>query len=106
VIALLAIAVGCLALSVVCMVVAFRLLSEHREEEKADHAKCLALIAGFVGDEFAARVLDSAAADYNTMDGQAEVARIRNTVWGEGDEPVPTLWLRERASTMHGRVDA
>ena len=78
--------------------------SEMLDEEAALHAKCLAHVAQFVGDEFAARVLDAAAEDWESADGLAEARSIANNQYKPGGKSVPRLWLEQRAATMRGET--
>jgi len=77
-----------------------RMFDNEMVEQDAEHAKCLSMVAAFVGDAFAARVLMAAADALSGMDGQAELARIANTIWVENGPNVPSLWLRERAEAI------
>lgn len=72
----------------------------HREEMKTSHAKCMGMTAAFVGDKFAAAILDSCAERYDSMDGLGAQSRIRNTTWAEDGPSVPALWMREQADLM------
>lgn len=65
------------------------------------HAKCIAHIAHYVGNEFAAHVLEAAAADYDSLEGRAKISEIINAQYNPGDdESVPALWLLDRAATV------
>lgn len=70
-----------------------RALAEH-------HAKSMAMVAGFVGNQFAASVLEATAEHYGSMDGQAEQRRIANTMYSPGGPSVPEMYLRERATSV------
>lgn len=81
-----------------------RLMWENREIQadalESDHTKCMAMVAAFVGNDFAARVLEASADVYDSTDGQAALRRIASTVWTEEGDSVPAMWLRERADNM------
>jgi len=99
----------CLLLAIL-LVAAFHRMNEMNTEvigaEHTDHAKCIAHVAHYVGNEFAAQVLYAAAKDFDTMDGQAEVRTIAQTKWQEGDPSVPALWMIDRADLLLGLEDA
>lgn len=65
-----------------------------------EHAKCMAAVMQFVGDEFAAQVLTVAADDYGSAEEQSNLARISRLHYQPGGPPVPTLWLGERAERL------
>lgn len=65
-----------------------------------EHAKCLGATMKFVGDEFAAQVLEVAASDYDSVDSMTDLQRIGNLVWKQGGDSVPSLWLQERAEKL------
>lgn len=68
---------------------------------KADHAKCIAHIASVTSSRVVATAFREAAYHYESVEGQAELARIRNTVYkGSAGATVPALWLRERADKI------
>lgn len=70
------------------------------EDAEVDHAKCMALVAAFVGDEFAAQVLMAAAEDYDTAEGQSILVTLSRQVWAADGPSTPSLWLRDRAETI------
>lgn len=65
-----------------------------------EHAKCMAAVMAFVGDEFAAQILDTAATDYASVENEADLSRIRRLRYKQDGEPVPAIWLRERAERL------
>lgn len=69
----------------------------------AEHAKCIGAVAAFIGNEWAAQILEVAADDYTSPKAHADLDRIGRLVYRPGGEPVPSLWLRERADRL--RVD-
>lgn len=73
---------------------------ESKDIMEQDHAKCLAMVAAFVGDEFASRVLNAAAEDYDTAEGQANLIRVRNLMWVDGGPSIPSIWMRDRAHNI------
>lgn len=82
-----------------------RLEELNREETIGDatgvyevvHAKCIAHIASYVGNEFAAQVLTVAAEDYSSAEGQAEIRELANTKYAPEGPSIPALWLLDRA---------
>lgn len=68
--------------------------------QRIDHAKCIAHIADITSNRFAARLVHDLADRYENIDGQAELTRIRNTVYGADTESVPALWMREQAERI------
>lgn len=97
-----AILLGCLVLA---MVRIFDLMDEREEDNDHTHAKCLSMVAAFIGDEFAAQVLNAAATDYDTAEGQAQLAVMRDRVWVHDGPSMPSLWLRNRAEMILERHD-
>lgn len=76
-----------------------------QQAEKTDHSKCMAAVMQFVGNEWAAQVLDIAAADYASVESQPDKDRIARLQWREDGDPIPTLWLRERAIRLRLEAD-
>lgn len=96
--------------SSLCLVVALCVRVQNLEVESKDmmmqdHAKCTALVAAFVGNEFAVSVLTAAAEDYDSIEGQADLRRL-SLNWNPEDVPVPVLWMRERAERIKNRDSA
>lgn len=73
-----------------------------KTEGKHDHAVCIAAIAGFVGNQFGAQVLDAAAEYWETSEGKADVKRVIATQWTEQGPEIPSLWMRDRAAALRG----
>lgn len=71
-----------------------------QDSEDIEHAKCMAAVMQFVGDEFAAQVLDTAATDYDSVENEMDLSRISRLRYTEGGESVPAIWLRERAERL------
>lgn len=70
------------------------------------HAKCIAHIASYVGNEFAAQVLIAAAEDFDSTDGMADKSRLA-AAWDRNGPSIPAIWMTERAETLRGeRLDA
>lgn len=69
---------------------------------EAVHAKCIAHVTHYVGNEFAAMVLNAAADFYDSSEGRAKISEIINTEYNHGDveESVPALWMRNRANSF------
>ncbi len=70
-----------------------------------NHAKCIAHIAHYTGNQFAALVLESAANDYSAPPAQAEIAVIANTEWVDGGLNIPALWMMKRARGLKAEVE-
>lgn len=65
-----------------------------------NHAHCIAHVAHYVGDSFAAQVLRVAAEDLDSTEGQTELRRIANSEYRLGGASVASLWLTERADSL------
>lgn len=65
-----------------------------------DHAKCIAGVMAFVGDEFAAQILTVAAADYASVDSHQDRERIGRLRYVQGGPPIPSIWMEERAERL------
>lgn len=91
------------------MVVMYAAMSYLRNElvfvKNSEHAACMAGVMAFVGNEWAAQVLEVAATDYASVEAQQDKDRIGRLVWQSGGEPVPSLWLRERADQLRGETE-
>ena len=69
--------------------------------EHSDHAKCIAHVAHYVGNQHAALVLRDAAKDYDSVKGQAEAEHLmENPNWRSGSHSLPALWLEQRADQI------
>lgn len=66
----------------------------------AEHAKCMGAVMKFVGDQWAAQVLEVAAADYESAANHADIDRIGRLLWRPDGSPVPSIWMRERAEKL------
>lgn len=73
---------------------------ELQEATDHNHAKCMAAVMAFVGDEFAAQVLTVAAEDYASPTSHGDLDRISRLKFKPGGDPVPTIWLHERAERL------
>lgn len=82
----------------------------HRHENDIDHAKCMAHVAHYVGNTFAAHVLRAAAEDYATPAEQHQLEVIIQQQWstqgGVPNDPVPAIWMKERADALLTEVGA
>jgi hypothetical protein len=81
----------------------FEVKGELQDVTDFEHNKCMGAVMALVGDEWAAQVLDVAAADYASVESQMDRDRIMRLLWHKGGEPVPSIWLRERATRL--RID-
>lgn len=88
-----------LALWVLAVAETTKVVLRLRAQDKADHAKCIAHIASVTSNRVAAHALRDAASRYDSVDGQAEMTRIRNTVY-TGQSAMPALWMREQADRI------
>lgn len=67
-----------------------------------DHAKCIAHVSHYVGNEFGAAVLRAAAEDYSSAEGQHELKVIANSRdYRHGVSlSIPSIWLNNRAAAL------
>lgn len=74
-------------------------VSHQIADTSREHSDCLHNIRHYVGDEFAAQVLNVAADDYDSGD---EIHRIKVLSRGykEGGPSVPAMWLHDRADRL------
>lgn len=86
-----------LALTVMKTLHLSRSLSKAKDVE---HAKCIAHVTDFVGNAFAARVLDAAGEDYDTAQGRHRMAVLSHMARPD-DESLPAAWLKDRAKRLH-----
>lgn len=70
---------------------------------KIDHAMCIAHVAHYVGNEFAASVLKAAAEDYNRPETQARL-QILMREWVDGGPLLPAIWMTNRAEALSEEV--
>lgn len=78
------------------------ILDKSIRADKADHAKCVAHVAHYVGDAFAAQVLRLAASDMASVEGQTELRTISHSDRiriGDG-QVIAALWLEDRADAL------
>lgn len=68
-----------------------------RLAEKADHAKCIAHVTSVMSGRLISTVLHDLAGKWDTVDNEADLARIRNTKYKAGGPSVVALWLAEEA---------
>lgn len=69
---------------------------------QVDHAHCVAHVAHYVGDHFAAQVLRLAAEDLDSVEGQTELRTLsRGTGYSPlGGKSLMRLWLEDRAEAL------
>ena len=81
-----------------------RLIGEARRA-KADHAVCIAHVATYTGDAFAARVLEAVAARYDSPEGRARMRELALS-WDPNDEiSAPAMWVLDYAEKIRkGKV--
>lgn len=64
---------------------------------KVNHAACVAHMAHYVGDSFAAQVLRIAAEDFDSVEGQTKLREIGSQTFKIGGPSLVNLWLHDRA---------
>lgn len=79
-------------------------LEGQAEFERVQHARCLAHIAHYTGNEFAALVLRAAAEDYDRPKTQNEIQIISREQWVEGGPRIPSIWMSNRADALQAEV--
>lgn len=70
-----------------------------------EHAKCMGAVMAYVGNQWAAQVLDIAAADYASVESQGDRDRIGRLLWRQDGDPIPSIWMRERADRLRVESD-
>lgn len=102
---------GLLALSLVSVVVlvfvaghfmreSLFLAADLQEVTDAAHAKCMGAVMQYVGDEWAAQVLEVAASDWENVETLHDLDRISRLRYQPGGVSVPALWMEERAAAL------
>lgn len=81
-----------------------RLNDELHEERDANHAKCIAHITSYVGDQFAANVLRAAAQAWDSIEEKPHIQRLGREQFLPEGPSMPSIWLRDRADTMAEEV--
>jgi Flp pilus assembly protein TadB len=71
-----------------------------REQDKADHAKCIAHVASVTSNRVVALAFREAAARYDSIEGMADLRRISNTQFDSEGLPIPALWMLEQADRI------
>lgn len=70
------------------------------------HAKCVAHIAHYVGDEFAASVLVQAAHDYDSVEEHSRMKVLARLRYQNNGPSMPAIWLLDRADRLRGNAQA
>lgn len=99
----------CLIMAYVVMKIVNEVLylrDELQMSTDTEHVKCMGAVMKFVGDEWAAQVLEVAAADYENAANHADLDRIGRLLWRPGGSPVPSIWMRERAEKLRIWADS
>lgn len=73
---------------------------EYRDTEKADHAKCIALVTSVTSNRFLATRLRELGERWDSTDNLGELDRISRTKYKAGGPSVVALWLGELADEM------
>lgn len=73
---------------------------QYRQEEKAAHAKCMALVASVTSGRFMAARLRDLAERWDSTDERLELDRIARTKYKAGGPSVVSLWLDEQAASF------
>jgi hypothetical protein len=68
--------------------------------DRADHAKCLALVSSVVSNKAVAQAFRLAADRADGIDGVADMRRLATYDWDESGPTVYALWLREQADKI------
>lgn len=68
--------------------------------QDTEHVKCLGAVMAYVGNQWAAQILDVAADDYASVEADADKDRIGRLLWREDGDPIPSIWMRERADRL------
>lgn len=71
-----------------------------RDEEKADHAKCIAHIASVTSDRFVASRVRDLAERWDSIEEQGELRRLANEKYTPGGPSMPVIWLRHQADLL------
>lgn len=94
------------AVGVLCIVLAIatdriiRLEAGVREDDKADHAACIAHIADVTSKRVVAVTLRELADRYDTGRETVRIERIKREDWKPEGPALPVLWLRDWANEM------
>lgn len=94
-----------ICLNVVVLVFSAMRLDKAGEEQRADHAKCIAHVTEYVGNEFAARVLESAGSFYDSPEGERYLNLLASEKYTAGGPNVPVLFMRERAHEIRQGIN-
>lgn len=73
-------------------------------EERRNHAACIAHVTEYVGNEFAALVLEHAADYYDSPEGERYLNRLARMKYKAGGPNMPVLFLYERAKEIRAEV--
>lgn len=91
----------------ICLYIIMRLANEvlflHEDVQQAcdvEHAKCMAAVMAYVGEEFAAQVLRVAADDYESVEEIERLKRLGLERYQPGGSPMPSIWMRDRADRL------
>lgn len=82
------------------MVMALRRAEALEEEGRKAHAKCIALVSHYVGNQFAASVLEEAANRFETPEGKRKLHSLVETDWKPDGPSMPALWMRREANRI------
>lgn len=77
-----------------------RLLSEDNEDDRADHAKCIAHVADVTSKRMVAVTLRDLADRYDAGRETVRIERIKREDWTPEGPALPVLWLRDWADEM------
>lgn len=71
-----------------------------------EHAKCIAHITQYMGDEYAAMVLKAAAHDWDSAEEASRLKVLARLKHKQGGPSMPAIWLNDRAERLRGTADA
>lgn len=79
------------------------LTDAHDDIREQEHAKCIGAVMEFVGNQFAAKVLEAASRDWDSVEersnGNMANARRKHSPTSPS---VPAIWLMDRADRLRG----
>jgi hypothetical protein len=80
------------------------LTDEQGDDMAHEHAKCMSMVAAFVGDEFAARVLEAAANDWDSAEEMGNLKMLAREEYKPGGPSMPAIWMRKRGESLRRKT--
>lgn len=107
------VAVLTLCVCVLVLIIVLGLVIDHKDRateeyvggEAAAHAKCIAHVASFVGNQFAADVLEAAAHDFDSLEEKGNMKALARMKFTADGPSMPAIWLHDRANRILGLED-